>query len=275
MATTAENFSQFDISEEEKDKLIGEVIRYVLFRNHQNAGCPIKRDELTQLVTKNYRQRSLPAFVINEARSNLASIFGYEMRELQRSRPLSTNQGRSMQQNVADAKSYVIISQLPANVHTKYVENVNASHLNGFTFAVISIAHLAGGKIAEENLWHHLRRLGLFESNENHPALGSIKQALEALVQQRYLQKDKVSGPEGNTLIYELAERALDNTISKGVKEYISQVQFVLRGLVNGESAAAVVLSTIGKDYINELLDHLFMEVQMAIGAGSSLHPSF
>ncbi|KAK2977627.1 hypothetical protein RJ640_020534 [Escallonia rubra] len=229
MATTAENFSQFDISEEEKDKLIAEVIRYVLFRNHQNAGCPIKRDELTQLVTKNYRQRSLPAFVINEARSKLASIFGYEMRELQRSRPLSTNQGRSTQQNVADAKSYVIISQLPANVHTKYVENVNASHLNGFTFAVISIVHLAGGKIAEENLWHHLRRLGLFESNENHPALGSIKQALEALVQQRYLQKDKVSGPEGNTLIYELAERALDNTISKGVKEYISQVQFVTK----------------------------------------------
>ncbi|CAK9146226.1 unnamed protein product [Ilex paraguariensis] len=225
MASAVEDLSQFDISEEEKNKLVAEVIRYVLFKTHQNSGCPIKRDELTQLVTKNYRQRSLPAFVINEARSKLSNIFGYEMRELQRSRPSSTNQGRpSQQSSVTDAKSYIIISQLPANIYGKYVEDMNTSHVTGFTFAVISIVHLAGGKIAEENLWHHLRRLGLFASNENHPVLGNIKEALEALVQQRYLQKDKIHGPEGNTLFYELAERALDATVGDRTKEYISKI---------------------------------------------------
>lgn len=86
-------------SSQEKEKLVAEVIRYVLFKTHQNSGCPIKRDELTQLVTKNYRQRALPAAVINEAKEKLSSIFGYEMRELQRSRPSSTNQGRSSQQS--------------------------------------------------------------------------------------------------------------------------------------------------------------------------------
>ena len=40
----------------------------------------------------------------------------------------------------------------------------------------------------------------------------------------RYLQKEKTNGPEGNTLIYELAERALDGPISERIKEYISQV---------------------------------------------------
>jgi len=74
------------------------VIRYVLFKTQQNSGCPIKRDELTQLVTKNYRQRALAASVINVAREKLSSIFGYELRELQRSRPLA-NQGRSSQQS--------------------------------------------------------------------------------------------------------------------------------------------------------------------------------
>ncbi|KAF8411446.1 hypothetical protein HHK36_003997 [Tetracentron sinense] len=223
MANSAEDFSQFDVSEEEKDKLVAEVIRYVLFKTHQNSGCPIKRDELTQLITKNYRQRALPSLVINEAREKLSSIFGYEMRELQRSRP-STNHGRSSQQSVAEAKSYVIISQLPADVYRKYVEDTNTSHLTGFTFIVISIVHLAGGKIPEESLWHHLRRLGLSETDESHPVLGNIKQALEALVQQRYLQKDKVSGPEGNTLFYELAERALDTSVSERIEEYISQI---------------------------------------------------
>nr|DAD21966.1 TPA_asm: hypothetical protein HUJ06_023429 [Nelumbo nucifera] len=99
MATYHEDSSQIDISKEEKDKLVAEVVRYILFKIHQTSGCPIKRDELTQLVTKNYRQRALPSLVINEAREKLSSIFGYEMKELQRARPSSTNQGRLSQQS--------------------------------------------------------------------------------------------------------------------------------------------------------------------------------
>ena len=78
---------------QEKDKLVGEVIRCILLKTTQNNGCPIKREELTQIVTKkSYRQKNLPAFVINEAKSKLSSIFGYELRELQRSRPSSATQ---------------------------------------------------------------------------------------------------------------------------------------------------------------------------------------
>ncbi|XP_035549061.1 melanoma-associated antigen 2 isoform X2 [Juglans regia] len=223
MASATEDLSQFDLSKEEKDKLVAEVIRYVLFKTHQNSGCPIKRDELTQLVTKNYRQRALPSLVINEAKEKISRIFGYEMRELQRSRPSSTNQGRASQQSVADSKSYVLISQLPADVYRKYVEDVNLTHLTGFNFVILSIVHLAGGKIPEDSLWHHLKRMGLSDSDEMHPILGNVKQALEALVQQRYLQKEKVSGPEANTF-YELAERALDEPVNERLKEYISQV---------------------------------------------------
>ncbi|KAL2536558.1 MAGE protein [Forsythia ovata] len=228
MSIAPEDFSQFDISEQEKDKLVGEVIRYILFKTEQNSGCPIKREELTQLITgKNYRQRNLPAFVINEAKSKLSSIFGYEMRELQRSRLSTashTSRASQSQQSVADAKSYIIISQLPADVYRKYVEDADKSQVTGFTFVVISIIHVAGGKITEENLWHHLRRLGLYENEESHPMLGNIKLALEGLVQLRYLQKEKVNGPEGSTLYYELAERALDGALGDRIKEYVSQI---------------------------------------------------
>ncbi|XP_009779647.1 uncharacterized protein LOC107810378 isoform X1 [Nicotiana tabacum] len=224
MSTYAEDFSQFGISVEEKDKLVAEVIRYVLFKSEQNSGCPIKREDLTQLITgKNYRQRNLPAFVINEAKLKLSSIFGFEMRELQRSRS-STQNARSSQQVAADAKSYILISQLPKEVYEACVQDENKSHVTGLTFVVISIVHLAGGKITEENLWHQLRRLGLSETDESHPVLGNLKLALEALVQQRYLHKEKVNGPEGNTIFYELAERALDGPINDGMKEYISKI---------------------------------------------------
>lgn len=40
----------------------------------------------------------------------------------------------------------------------------------------------------------------------------------------RYLQKDRVNGPEGNTTFYELAERALDGPVNEKIKEYISEV---------------------------------------------------
>lgn len=40
----------------------------------------------------------------------------------------------------------------------------------------------------------------------------------------RYLQKEKVNGPEGNTVYYELAERALDPAINDRIKEYVAQV---------------------------------------------------
>lgn len=226
MSTAAEELSQFGISPEEKDKLVAEVIRYVLFKTENNNGCPIKREELTLIITKrNYRQRNLPAYIIDEARSKLSSIFGYEMRELQRIRS-SANQGRATasQQSAADSKSYVIISKLPPDIYKKCVENVNTLHVTGFIFVVISIVHLAGGKITEENLWHHLRQLGLSETEENHPTFGNTKLALEALVQQRYLHKEKVSGPEGNNVNYELAERALDGEVNERIKEYVMQI---------------------------------------------------
>ena len=58
-------------------------------------------------------------------------------------------------------------------------------------FPNIMEAHSIGGNIAE-NLWHHLRRMGLSDSDEIHPVLGNIKQALEALVQQRLELSDRV-----------------------------------------------------------------------------------
>ncbi|KAJ8534762.1 hypothetical protein K7X08_016490 [Anisodus acutangulus] len=225
MSGSGEDFSQFGISAEEKDKLVAEVIRYVLFKTEQNSGCPIKREELTQLITgRNYRQRNLPAFVINEAKSKLSSIFGFEMRELQRSRSSSTQNPRSSQQVGADAKSYVLISQLPADVYKSCVEDEKKSHVTALKFVVTGIVHLAGGKINEENLWHQLRRLGLSETDESHPVHGNVKLALDAIVQQRYLHKEKVNGPEGNTTFYELAERALDGPINDGMKEHISKI---------------------------------------------------
>lgn len=222
---TSDELAQIDISKEEKDKLVAEVMRYALFKTHGTSGCPIKREELTGIVTKNYRQRALPTLVIKEAQDRLAATFGYEMKELQRTRAPSARAGRPSQAQLnVEAKSYVLVSKLEPEVYRKHVEDKETAHLSGFAFAVIGIIHLAGGKMSEEDLWHQLKRLGLNESDETHPLLGNNKQALELLVQQRYLLKEKLSGPEGHAMMYELAERALDESISGKLKDYISQI---------------------------------------------------
>ncbi|KAB2617069.1 melanoma-associated antigen G1-like [Pyrus ussuriensis x Pyrus communis] len=94
---------------------------------------------------------NLPTFIINEAIQKLSAIFGYEMLELQRSRPSSANQGRLSQQSAVEAKSYIITSKLPSDVYKKYVLNDNGSTvpLNGFTFVLLSLVHISGSKMTE------------------------------------------------------------------------------------------------------------------------------
>lgn len=46
-----------------------------------------------------------------------------------------------------ELKSYVVVSKLPAEIYRRYVENKENTHITGFTFAVVSVVHLAGGKI--------------------------------------------------------------------------------------------------------------------------------
>jgi len=219
-----ENLSQADISTEERDKLVAEMMRCMLFKIHQHPGVPVRREELTQLVTKNYRQRNLPAVVITQAQKKFASIFGYEMKELQRSRPSKSNNVRSSQQSMTDSKSYILKSMLPEELRTKLVENKETSHFLGLTFAVVGIVQLAGGKVPEDILWQYLRRLGLDEHDEKHPHFGNVKQAIETIIKQRYIQKDKVHGPEGDVIVYELAERALDEIVNGRLKESITQI---------------------------------------------------
>lgn len=51
----SDELAQIDISTEEKDKLVAEVMGSVLFNKHPTSGFPIKREVLIRIVTKNYR----------------------------------------------------------------------------------------------------------------------------------------------------------------------------------------------------------------------------
>jgi len=48
-----------------------------------------------------------------------------------------------------DSKSYVLVSELPLEVFKKHVVDETTSPVTGFTFVVLAIVQLAGGKIPE------------------------------------------------------------------------------------------------------------------------------
>lgn len=48
-----------------------------------------------------------------------------------------------------DSKSYVLVSQLPIEVFRKHVVEETTTPMTGFTFAVLAIVQLAGGKMPE------------------------------------------------------------------------------------------------------------------------------
>ncbi|KAI4389445.1 hypothetical protein MLD38_001673 [Melastoma candidum] len=141
-------------------------------------------------MSRNYKNKNFFTLVINEALAKLSADFGYRLVELRRSRPSSTDQSRA-----------AISSTAEASYQMTCISN--------------TVVRLAGGKIHEDNLCHHLRRLGLHENDENHEHIGNLNQALDSLVAQRYLRK---------TFFYELAERALDANLGDKIKEYILQI---------------------------------------------------
>ena len=59
----------------------------MLFKNYEQFGVPVRREELVQIITKTYKTRNLPNFIISKAQEKFKSVLGFDMRELVRFRP--------------------------------------------------------------------------------------------------------------------------------------------------------------------------------------------
>ncbi|KAK9181497.1 hypothetical protein WN944_024634 [Citrus x changshan-huyou] len=103
---------------------------------------------------QNYSQCAIPAHVISAAKEKLSNAFGYDLRELLRYRPSSATQRHSTQQtDVAKAKSYVLISKLPAEVKPQKI-----------SFGIT------------------LKRMGLCETNVSHPPFGNANEKMKEYI---------------------------------------------------------------------------------------------
>ena len=70
---------------QEKNKLVRSVMRFMLFRQQQKPGVPVKREELMKMVLADYKtgmKSRLGNYVIQQAMASFPAIFGLEMKEV-------------------------------------------------------------------------------------------------------------------------------------------------------------------------------------------------
>eukprot|EP00250_Pteridium_aquilinum_P006443 c16371_g1_i1 orf=207-995(+) len=223
-ARSHEELSQPDLPTEEVERLVADVMRHMLFKNHQQFGVPVRREELTQLITKTYKTRNLPNYVIQKAQEKFRTILGIDMRELIRARQSkNTKTSHSSQGAPADVKCYVLKSTLPEELRKKYVDTQEGSVVTSLTLLVVSVISLCGEKVPEETLWLHLGRYGI-KPDVQHPVFGDIKQCIDSLIKQRYILKEKVAGADGDSHVYELAEKSLDQAVKTKLDVFVAKM---------------------------------------------------
>ncbi len=208
-------------------------MRLMLFRRHKD-GAPVSRSDLNAVVNKRWKdKRQLAPAVVALAQCRFLSSLGMEMKELEKAK---RNEALvDVKKRVAAAvdsgaaqKVFVLRSALPLRLRVAYVDRPEDAPKRGFTLAVLAMVALAGETgLPEEQLWTQLQQLGVDKgsaSSAPHPALGNADGLLAQLVKQRYVQRNKVSGPDGERWVLELAENALDEIGADTLQEFVAKL---------------------------------------------------
>lgn len=146
------------------------------------------------------------------------------MRELIRSRQSKNSKtSHSSQSATADVKCYILKSTLPEELREKFVDTREGSVASSLTLLVVAVISLCGEKVPEEMLWLHLGRCGI-KQDVHHPVFGDIKQCIDLIIKQRYILKEKVSSTDGDSYVYELAEKSLDQAVKSKLDAFVTKM---------------------------------------------------
>lgn len=202
------------MSAEERDKVVAEVMRYVLFSSHRNFGAPITRQKIGEALQavggaggKGARAGS---YVIALAQRKFLEIFGYEMVETSRAQSRNKKPARTVEQaQTTPAKCYSLRSVLPAQMRRKFIDSPGDAPQRGLAIVVAALVQIAGGCISEEALFDQLSKLGVRAGDNKHPEFGDWQAVLQALVARRVFMRERTSHDDpASGFSYELAESA-------------------------------------------------------------------
>jgi len=212
--------------QQEKHKLVSEVMRYMLFSQYRD-GAPVQKPKLSEHLSKvapELKRAKVSTYVIAEAQVKFNEIFGVEMKELSRKQQKKTGAARTNMQVSEPTKEYVLKSLLSSKFRRQFIDRPEDHTFRGFVMVVVALVSVSGGEIEEDTLWKHLGKLGVRQDDESHPKLGNVRKLLDKLCVQRYLMREKDIKEGQDKFKYSAAERAEDELPQEKVDKYVIEM---------------------------------------------------
>ncbi|PRW50930.1 melanoma-associated antigen G1 [Chlorella sorokiniana] len=183
------------------------VVRHMLFAHSDKPGVPVRRSEIAAVISARFpnvkAKAAVSNYVIAHAAHYLVESMGLEMASV----PKLVAKARAGEGAEEGGQQYVLRSIVPPALRAAYVLSSDQSAERGLLMVVLALIQLAGGKLAEDELWAQLGELGI-DREAPHPAFGRTAEQLKTFCTRRYIQVSKAQGPEGEAVTYHFAEQA-------------------------------------------------------------------
>lgn len=147
----------------------------------------------------------------------MIEIFGFEMREVLR--PPQRVKDRALVSASDGRPHYILLSCVPSGLYSKVVRDASKDADKGLAMVILASIEISGGKLNDEDLWTHLKDVGV-DPNIEHPLFGKPALVLEELVKKRYINLERQSGPDGEIKTYSIGEVAAAEIGTEQIKEF-------------------------------------------------------
>ena len=103
--------------------------------------------------------------------------------------------------------------------------NERDAALAGFLGAVVGKIVLAKGGIKKEEFWSLLAQLGVQETDKDHPKLGNIKNCIDTLKRQQYIEQNSTKSQVDRsiTISFQLGVRSRQELIKSKLRVYLDE----------------------------------------------------
>jgi len=216
------------MSAEERDGLVAEVMRYVLFSAHKENGAPVTRTKIGECIAAKGGAGGKArggSYVVALAQKRFLEIFGFEMVECARAQSRNRKAPKTIEAaSAVPLKCYALRSVLPAHMRRKFVDKAEEAPERGLAMVVAALVQIANGCIHEDALFEQLAKLGI-DKDAMHPTFGDVQELLGHLVKRRVFMRERAAHDDPSQgYCFELAEGAVALIGYENIDKFVTDV---------------------------------------------------
>jgi len=224
---TTQSSQRSGISDQEKEKLVGDLMRYILFLDRQKL--PLRKDDIASKITKDYKGKDLTNSILKTAQEKFKTIFGFDLIEVPKiTKPRGSD--RRAARNVTSKSENSKIYVLKNIIHDKALNIVNTEDKEpkmGLVMLILALIFVNNNSLPEDIMWHLLSTLGISKEDKTHPHFGDVQNYIEhTLTKELYLVRQKMSNQNNTVPSYEfiVGPRALVEVDKPNILKFISMM---------------------------------------------------